>query len=88
MCQARGLLEYGVDGELVLYDHRAERVHVLNTTAAAVWLLCDGTRPPGEVVAEVARLFNMAPEAVQADVRDTLGRLQRAGLLETAWLEE
>ena len=86
--RADGLLEYTMDGELVLCHPAVERVHVLNTTAAALWFLCDGRRTVAEISTELAGLFSMDVSRVEADVQETLGSFQGAGLLSIAAGEE
>lgn len=41
-----GLIESDLAGDVVVYDTRADRVHCLNSSAAALWRLCDGNRGP------------------------------------------
>ncbi len=79
--KAEGLVEYPLDGELVLYDPEHHRVSALNATAAAVWLLCDGARNLAQVAADMAGLFGVEAAAVAEDVRSNIARLRRAGLL-------
>lgn len=60
-----------------------ERGLVLNTTAAEVAKLCDGTRSADEIVAVFAgKVASAAGEIVEKDVRAFLAALADRGLLE------
>ncbi len=71
-------------GEVVLVDSAGDRAAVLNPTAAAVWLLCDGTRDAAAIASEIVEtLGGKAParEQVLADVERCLRDLAREKLL-------
>ncbi|MCU1280071.1 MAG: hypothetical protein JWM53_3617 [bacterium] len=44
-----------VRDEVVVYDFRSHQARCLNQTAAAVFKLCDGTRTPRQIAAELTR---------------------------------
>lgn len=44
MARSDGLIETEIADDLVVYDTSVDRVHCLNTSAAALWRACDGTR--------------------------------------------
>jgi hypothetical protein len=69
-----------VAGELVIYDEKRHRVHNLNSTAARVWKLCDGTISEAEIARCLAEETNTPVD--EALVRFTLAELGRARLLE------
>lgn len=56
-------------------------VHYLNQTAAAVWLLADGTRDVDTIAGQIAGLFGLDDPPTQ-DVREALGALMEKGLLQ------
>jgi hypothetical protein len=59
--------------EFAILDPEGQVVHVLNATAAAVWLLCDGTQEPEGIAREIARLFDAPdPERVRDDVDEAI----------------
>jgi pyrroloquinoline quinone biosynthesis protein D len=68
-----------VRGEMVLLW--PEGVLLLNATAAAVLGLCDGRQTFGELVADLARLYDTQVEVLTADVGEMLARLQERGLI-------
>ena len=54
----------------------------LNTTAEAIWLLCDGTRSASSIAAELATRFNTTSAEILPDIRRGLRTLEEAGALE------
>lgn len=80
-CQAQHVIQYELEGELTLYDPEAEVVHILNSTAAVVWQLCDGTRAAEDIAIQLATLYSLEAEAVVKDVEDVLAEFYKAGLL-------
>ena len=76
------VIEHEVEEDLVLYDPTRDAVHILNSTAAVVWWLCDGQRTQEEIVARVASLYGVKPAAVAGDVQEVLCRLRDAGVVE------
>lgn len=69
--------------EWVLFDSHADRIHVLNLTAARVWLECDGTKTLEAIATEVRGDFESPPpaEVVAADVGAALAQLLSQGLV-------
>ncbi len=65
---------------LVVFVAATQQVHYLNNTAAAVYVLCDGTRTPGEIVAASAEFFPGAQQWPQ-HVTACLADLRVRGLL-------
>ncbi len=63
-----------LDEEWVIYDSDGEKLHVLNSSAAVVWMLCDGQHTVEEIVDEVAEAFDnqVAMEQVKTDVNSAL----------------
>jgi hypothetical protein len=68
--------------EYAILDSAGEVVHVLNATAAAVWLLCDGAHDVAAIAREVATLFQSGPmNDVVEDVRGAITAFTERGLL-------
>ena len=75
VCQAAG-------DETLLYDPIGDTVHVLNSTALAVWELCDGLHTPAEIEAALrVRFTGTEGLDLSGDVQTTLARFQAEGLL-------
>ena len=72
----RDLLVRDINDEVTLYDRNTNKAHCLNSTAAAVWRLCDGHKS----IAEIARALQDADEEL---VLLALHELDESGLLRT-----
>jgi hypothetical protein len=71
-----------LDDNVALYDDVGQLMILLNTSAAAVWELCDGTRTLGDigrVLAEVHRATEA--DLIGEDVRLTVHKLADLGLV-------
>lgn len=72
-----GLVVRELPDEVLVYDLESHRAHCLNSTAAAVWRLCDGETSPSEMA---FRLAGEVGEPVDEDVvwlaLEDLGRLE------------
>lgn len=75
-----GLDAIEVSDGLVVYDSSSDRVHYLNHTAAFIFRLCDGTRPPSELAAIIATAFGL-DEPPLADATACLRQLMDEGLV-------
>ena len=71
-----------VTGEALVADPAANRVHVLNRSATAAWVLSDGTRDVMRLVAELAELAECDHPRVEVDIERLLGVLEAEGLIE------
>lgn len=70
-----------IDQDLFLYDEGTGTVHQLNSGAAMVWLLCDGTRDVDEIVGEIATSSSVDTNQVMPDVQEALEQFADLGLL-------
>ena len=57
-------------------------MHVLNPTAAIVWQCLDGTGSVGEIVGDIADVFERDHDEVRDAVLEVVRRFGRQGLLE------
>ena len=73
------------DKENVVYDPETRTVHMLNTTAMAIWVLCDGDTDPDEMVDAICELSGLPREVVEEDVRRVLLQFEEADIL--TWRE-
>jgi coenzyme PQQ synthesis protein D (PqqD) len=73
-----------LDDNVALYDEVGQLMILLNTSAAAVWELCDGTRAPGEIgrtLAEEHGASGADADVIGEDVRLTVHKLADLGLV-------
>ena len=68
-----------VDGEIIILDRAAGRVHQLNRTASYIWNVCEGLSA-SEIATEMAARFDVIPDMVLNDVQTTLSDFRRFGL--------
>jgi len=73
-----------LDEEWVVYDAEGERLHVLNSTAALVWLHCTGEYSMGEITDAVAESVEqpVQRERLEDDVQRTIDEFEKKGLIE------
>lgn len=74
------LREAGSEG--ILYDVELRRVHVLNSTALAVWKLSLEARTPEEIAASLSCSYGLPVESLIPDVSEILHEFAGLGLLE------
>lgn len=70
-----------VEGEMVVMDKESEQIHQLNQTASFIWQLCDGNHDQQQIAEELAEAFEIDADTAEADVADTLKKLEEIGLL-------
>jgi len=70
-----------LDDNLALYDEVGRHLILLNTSAATVWELCDGTNTLDEMLAALTRVHPEQAAEVAEDVRQTVGKLAELGLV-------
>jgi hypothetical protein len=80
VAQARGLEVHQVPDGYIVYQSERERVHYLNKTAAIIFEFCDGAHAPDDIVARVAKVFELGPSA-HDEIRAGLDSLVREGLI-------
>ena len=71
--------------ENLVYDPSSGAVHMLNATAMAIWVLCDGETDPDEMVDAICELSGLPREVVVEDVRRILLQFEEADIL--TWKE-
>ena len=60
-----------------------DSVFTLNEVASRVWELLDGQRPVDQIVSVICDEFEVTPDVAETDVRELLGSLEQAHLVET-----
>jgi hypothetical protein len=71
-----------LDGEAVLLDERADRLHLLNHTATLAWQLFDGEATLDDLAAEISAELEVAHGEVLADLLAITRHLGDEGLLD------
>jgi hypothetical protein len=77
----RDITEQVIGEEVMLYDSIAEKIHVLNHSAYAVWTLCDGAHSPDDIHSVLAEKYPDAGFELIADVHAIIERFRDQGLL-------
>ena len=70
-----------IDGEAVLLDQAANRLHHLNPTATLVWACLDGRASIAEIAVDLSRGFGAPHHTVLADTIAVTRMLGDEGLL-------
>lgn len=70
-----------VPGELAIYDARDGRYHVLNPSAAAIWIAIAAKTPVTQIAAELAAAHGVPVDAMRADVDSFVADALELGLL-------
>ena len=73
-------LQY-VGQEAILYDRRHGRAHVINSTAARIWELCDGQATLDDIAGRVAAAYGLPLAAVQDDVANMITTFAKVGVV-------
>jgi hypothetical protein len=79
--QSPGVLAAALDDRVVLYDLVTEVVHVLNTSAALVWLSCDGSTDLAGAVDPIVEATGALRSEVEADIESGVEQLRGVGLV-------
>ncbi len=70
-----------VAGELAIYDARDGQYHVLNLSAAAIWVAIAAETPVEQIAADLSERHGVAREAIWADVDAFIADARQRGLL-------
>jgi hypothetical protein len=70
-----------LEGELLIYDLKADKAHSLNSVAALVYRLADGTLGAAGLAQHVAEQLGVAPAEANAMTEMALEQLSQRGLL-------
>lgn len=81
--QANNLEIHDVPDGYIVYQNERDQVHYLNNTAAVIFELCDGKREPEDIVARVAKVFELGPSAYD-EIRAGLDSLLKEGLVQSS----
>ena len=67
--------------EFLFYDHQGDQLHVLNGSARAIFLLCDGTRTEDQVAEDFANGYVHEHDVAENDAREVITQLLELGIL-------
>ena len=81
MRRAEGLLVREVDGEVLVLDTAADRIHQLNSTASWIWRLFDSGATVPDIADSLANEFDLDKHKAEADVLETLCRFRQLNLV-------
>ena len=79
---SRDVLFQEVGGETVLLDLASEQYFGLDEVGTRIWQLLNEGLGPGEMVDTLLDEYEVERERLEADVRELLGSLLEAGLIE------
>ena len=71
-----------VGREAILHDRANGRAHVINSSAARLWELCDGRTTVDDITAAFAASYALPATEVQADVITLLSTFRELGVLD------
>ena len=77
-----GVILRQLDDEWVIYDPLSQELHVLNQTAALVWLCCTGDKTSADIVAALQRVFGdqVSADQLASDVAAALEKFHELRL--------
>lgn len=74
--------EEWVGQEIFIYDHQnGDDVYCLNSGAALIWLLCDGSRDVDGIAGELTEAFGLPKAEVLVEVSETVGQFEVLNLV-------
>ncbi len=79
--RAEGLVAREVDGEYILLDTVADRVHQLNPSASLIWGLCCDGATVDEIAETLAEEYSLAGEVAKRDVEAAFAQFRELGFL-------
>ena len=76
-----GLIVRELEGEMVVLDADAERIHRLNRTASIIWRCCESGASPAEIAVALVNAFDVEEHVALRDVMEALDQLRSLGLI-------
>ena len=82
LCRRRpGVMVRDLDGDVLILDTEANRIHQLNPTASYIWRHVDEARIPEQLAGLLAEAFDVEEQLALVDVLETLRRFQALNLV-------
>ena len=76
-----GVMVREIEGEVLVLDTEADKIHQLNITASYIWNRCDGSTPINEIAEALAKDFDIGHDEATKDVIDTVAALKKQNLI-------
>ncbi|MDH5730318.1 MAG: PqqD family protein [Gammaproteobacteria bacterium] len=70
-----------VEGEFLVLDRKKDKIHQLNQTASAIWLMCDGNTSKQDMMRRYGEMFEISSEQAQNDVNDLIAQFIELGII-------
>ena len=77
-----GLLVREVDGEVLVLDAEADRIHQLNASASLIWRLHEGGVDAAEIASALAIEFDLDKHRADTDVKAALEQFRALKLID------
>jgi Coenzyme PQQ synthesis protein D (PqqD) len=74
--------DYGLEDEVLLYSSRSEKVFSLNSSAKAIWELCDGSHTIIEIGQELGQGIGCSGDELLDDIVNAISKFREYGLVE------
>jgi hypothetical protein len=78
----KALKEHQVWDEILLYAPEQDAAFSLNSSAKAIWELCDGRRSLADICQLLGERFDCPSDTLLSDVKNAILQLQKLGLVE------
>lgn len=79
LARTKQIVTKEIDGELLIYDSSTDDAHCLNSSAAAIWKLCDGTTSIPEMAQSVSKALGVPVDEIV--IHSALRQLSARALL-------
>jgi hypothetical protein len=79
--RSASLIAREINGEFVVLDTAANKVHQLNSTASLIWRCCDGSASHENIAAVLTQTFDVETSLALQDVVRTIAELRALNLL-------
>ena len=74
--------EQELDGELMLHDPVADKIHLLNMTSRLIWDLADGSHTLSDMEEELRERFSIGDaQDVKGDIKKVISELREKGMI-------
>ena len=75
------LVIHELDGEALIFDQTTSDTHRLNSTALAIWRLCDGRHDADDIARALIEVYDVSKDAAARHVERLLESFLHLGLI-------